>query len=737
MSITTALQRPVLVMAVGDAALRPAMLLADWLPTIPAARLAALSNAASDDDRIAAITSEQVGAELARALRGQTSGDAQRIHWIVLAQIAGDNGADARQLLLETIIPAAQQLNNNTRPFALTMVLLDAAVERGGASSTFLRSLASEIHAASIADKSQAYVLQALLASGFALEQSELDEAGALACQALALSNLPGNLIQADLAVAGPNNIIVMGSDANTLGIFGRIAVSTIRSLDAEIADRSATRQLYEFGLVQTDPKAQVEAHWKPPIFATNRPQMSNDASARIGAALTGGPKTSFSGAPSIWADPERELRRVGGDADSWIAQLDGWQRNVRTDFSSVLRELRESSASERQRVRTVIDQQAGALWSDEALAQPVPYLHEWIDRQHLHLAEDSRPQQQYTGGLRLDTQANARAALEGPFQSLRFEMARRPNIVLLAAFTALVLVGGVTLLWSMTSKLAELANKADISWLTPNITDQVTLLRVLILGLFIGLTLAAGVSSIWDAHVRWTRAYQNILAATVGISRRETNALNHEMNLVDSHWHVKTISAAQRHLTQVNERLMQVCLQLRRAPRPRAQDVHATGRLVHYVPRAALSPSADDEGTLLPDEEAFQMLRSPHAATRWVSGDVERWRRDSQALLKNRDLELRQTDLNTAGIELRDAYTEFSKRWPEIATEFMIPSYQTPDLQATEHDLVFATGRLSSLAVGNDATMSVGTLIQYPSERDEILLCRFQMGLTAITARL
>jgi len=737
MSITTALQRPVLVMAVGEAALRPAMHLADWLPTMPAVRIAALASAAPDDDRIAAITPEQVGDELARALRGQTSGDAQRIHWIVLAQIAGDDGADARQLLLETILPAARQLNDNSRPFALTLVLLDAAVERGGTSSAFLRILADEIHAASIADKSQVYVLQAFLASGFALEQEELNEAGALACQALVLSNLPGNVVQTDLAVASPNSIIVMGDAADKLGIFGRVAVSTIRSRDAEIADHSATRNLSEFGLVQTDPRAHVEAHWEPPIFAANRPQMSNDASARIGASLAGGPKASFSGAPSIWADPMSELRRVDGDADAWIAQLDGWQRRVRTDFSSVLRELREASASERRRVRTLIDQQASALWGDEELAQPIPYLHEWIDRQHLHLAEDSRPQQRHTEGLRLDTQANARNALEGPFQSMRVEMSRRPNIVLLAVFTALVLTGGVALLWSMTGTLAELANKADISWLGPNITDQVVLLRVLILGLFIGLTLAASASSIWNAHVRWTRAYQDILAATVGVSRRETNALSREMQLVDSHWHVKTISAAQRHLAQVNERLMQIGLQLRRAPRPRGQAGYASGRLVHYVPRAGHSPLTSEDITLLPSDEAFQMLRSPEAAERWVTGDVERWRRDSQALLKNRDLELRQTDRNTAGIELRNAYSGFATHWPDIAKEFMIPSYQAPDMQVTEHDLVFATGRLSTLAVSNDATMNVGTIIQYPSERDEILLCRFQMGLTSITTRL
>ena len=48
MSITTALQRPVLVMAVGEAALRPAMHLADWLPTMPAVRIAALASAAPD-----------------------------------------------------------------------------------------------------------------------------------------------------------------------------------------------------------------------------------------------------------------------------------------------------------------------------------------------------------------------------------------------------------------------------------------------------------------------------------------------------------------------------------------------------------------------------------------------------------------------------------------------------------------------------------------------------------------
>ena len=737
MSVTTVLQRPVLVMAVGDAAMGPAALLADWLPTMPAVRLVALSAVDSDDDRIATIAREQVDLELDRSLRGQNSGDAQRIHWIVLAQISGEDGADARQLLLETIVPAARQLNINTRPFALTMVLLDTAVERGGISSEFLQRLAGEIHSASIADKSQVYVVQALLASGFALEQYEVDEAGALACQALILSNLPGNVVPVDLAVASPNNVIVIANNADQLGIFGRIAVSSIRSRDAEIADRSATRHVSEFGLRQTDPKARVAAHWKPPIFSVNRPQMSNDASARIGASLSGGPKASFGGAPSLWGDPERELRRVLGDAGSWIAQLDGWQRRVRTDFSSVLRELREASATERHRVRDVIDHQASALWSDPKIDQPIPYLHEWIDRQHLHLAEDRRPQQQYTEGLRLDTQANAHISLEGSFQSLSIEMSRRPNMALLAAFTALVLFGGVALLWSMTGQLAELATRADILWLGPNITDQVVLLRVIVLLLFIGLTLAAGASSIWDAHMRWTRAYQGILAATQRVGQRETDALSREIQLVDSHWHLKTISAAQRHMKNVNERLTQIGLQLRRAPRPRGPAGYSSGRLIHYVPRIAFAAGTSEDSTPLPPETALQLLRAPDAAERWVVGDVERWRRDSHTELKNRDLELLQTDPNTAGVDLRNAYADYASHWTDIANEFMIPVYQLPDMQVAGHDMVFTTGRLSTIAVTSDGQLSVGRIIEYPSERDEILFCRFQMGLTAATVRL
>lgn len=100
MSVTTALQRPVLVMAVGDAAMRPTMLLADWLPAMPAVRLVALSAVDSDDDRIATIAPEQVDLELDRVLRGQTSGDAQRIHWIVLAQISGRTGQCEGRLVL-------------------------------------------------------------------------------------------------------------------------------------------------------------------------------------------------------------------------------------------------------------------------------------------------------------------------------------------------------------------------------------------------------------------------------------------------------------------------------------------------------------------------------------------------------------------------------------------------------------------------------------------------------------
>lgn len=737
MSATTVLQRPVLVMAVGHAALRPAGLLADWLPAIPAARLVALGAEGADDDRIPRISPEQVSLELDRALRGRHSGDAQRIHWIVITHIAAEDGADARQLLLETIVPAARRLNDNTRPFALTMVLLDTAVERGGTSSGFLRLLADEIHAASIADKSQAYVLQALLSSGFSLEQYEVDEAGALACQALVLSNLPDNVVPADLAVPAPNNVILMADNADHLGIFGRIAVSSIRSLDAELADRCATRHIHEFGMHQTDPKARVATHWHPPILGINRPQMSNDASARIGASLSGGPGVSFSGAPRLWDSPEHELRRVGGDADAWIAQLDGWQRRVRTDFSSVLRELRDASATERQRARDVIDRQARSLWSDPQIHQPIPYLHEWIDRQHLHLGEDSRPQQQHTEGLRLSTQANARMALEGPFQSLRIEMSRRPNAALLAVFTALVLIGGVALLWSMTGTLSELATRADVSWLGPNIADQVVLLRIIILAVFIVLTLVASGLSIWDTHVRWNRAYQDILAATQRVSQRETDALRREMQLVDSHWHVKTITAAQRHLGHLNERLTQLGLQLRRAPRPHDSAGYAAGRLIHYVPRVAVAAPDRGDAALLPTEDAVQLLRSPDAAQRWVGGDVARWRRDSHTTLKNLDLELRQTDRDTAGVELRQAYIDIASHWHDISNEFMIPAYLLPDLQVTEHDMVFATGRLSTMAVTSDSLIGVGTLIHYPSEHDDILLCRFQMGLTAVTARL
>lgn len=728
------LLRPIVVTAVGHSAYQAAGLVAEWLDDQPLVRINVLDSAgaAHASGRINIVQrADGLKAEAEATLRRALAGEADFFHWIVMAGVVGPDAAQSRDDLQHSVLQVAAALAEAGRPFTLSLLLIDASQERVSPATSYLANLAAQVYEAGIHTQTQVYVLRGLLQNGFALQPAELTQAAALACEALVLSNLPGGDEAAAIIRPASTAAQIVGNDTDQLQIFGRLAVLSVRSLEHEIATSCAGSRLYEFGMQQTNPGARVELHWTPPITGVQRPQLGSDANDRIGAALRGGAQARFSGPPDLWADPNREFERLEQEAESWVNSLTDWQRTVRRDFSSVVRELRDASARERDFARLELDGHAAALWSNLAVAAPLPYLRDWADRQERSFSEDATARHTGADGLRMTNLADARRELERPFLRMRYELGRRPNNTLLLCFAALTLLGGAVLLWTMLGELAELT--ARLSWLGDALANQMVLLRVLLLGVLVAAVAGAVIYTFWEVRIRWARAYNDLESSTNRVATRERNALARELALVDSHWHVKTIATVARHMGKLNRRINRIDFLLRRTPRPRTPPVRHSGRLVRYVPAPHATGGTDtsDGCELLPAADVAALLRAPQAAERWVSGDVERWTRDERALLYATTLDRRRTAHATTQTELRAALESAVEEWRQSSRQYVVLPERLYSVSAQEHWLAFGAGDLGRLAYSGLLEAGELQFVPFQHERDELLLVRAQMGLT------
>ncbi|MBI4496737.1 MAG: hypothetical protein HY689_02415, partial [Chloroflexi bacterium] len=690
-------------------------------------------------DEIATLTADRLEDQVRMMFTGPTTARFDRVSWLVLGELGETAGGEVEQILMDAVIPCAARLYRDGRLLTLTLVLVDPSSSLISAAADFLATLAGAMHEAGIGAISQVYLLRARMSNGFQLAPPDLARYSALACSTLVLANATEVSPNLSIALhrASAQDANTRGGDPTSLRLFGRLAVQRVRSLAAVLAEWCTQVRLYECARHMGGSGARVPIGWTPPDVTIPRPEVGQDARARIGAALRGGPAAHFTGGPSLWRAPEQEVRRIREEVARWLQSNAAWQREVRVQYERVLRDLRASAASERDRARDAVQQYVMALWTDTRLSPPTVYIADLLSLQKKRWEEERTAQARGLGGLRTVSVADAELQIAQPLGTLAAAMERRPNSWLMLGLALGTVVSSVLVLWHLIGLLDQASLWLPfLDRIDPDLRTKLVVWRVLaVVGVVAAVGAAVG-GTLWSTKLRWDRAYADLVGVVAALTTREAEALEREIAVVDRHWYRKTLAAGIRHLSRLEVRLQTVESQLRRIAQPGAGGPAQTEPFTRSVPEESAHATEDRHALLgaLGTDAVVGLLRSPEMALRWVVGDSTRWVRDARDMLRRRFLLLWQEHARSAGAPAEHALATILRDWPETSALSLVADNERGSLIPPRHRLIFATGSLAVLAQSAPHRPPHVDVVPYASQRDELVLCQAQTGLDAMT---